>query len=163
MDIEQYTIEELIGLRDTIDSVISNYEDGYTYICDVRSYGRNWRDKSIKNIHTLQGLCHEYYGEDGIVDVYSTNPNLKVDNYGKTMYVVSEEEYNKWKGHQDLLYIVERIEEELSEWENRENVPFYQRPTFMPGYGVEDLNEYKNQLSEYDTNYISPISYNVEG
>jgi len=97
MDLSKYTIEELIVLGHQINDIIYSYEDGYVYICKVRSYGRNWTDKSIKNKHSLQDLMYEYDGENGIVDVYSTNPHLGgVYNYGELMFIESVEDYEKW-------------------------------------------------------------------
>ena len=107
MNIEKYTIEELIQLKDDVTSRINDYRDGYLYICNVRSYGRNWRESWIYNTHTLQELCHRYFGDDGIVDVYSTNPDLsKIENYGDVMYIVSEDDYHKWENHQHLLRMI---------------------------------------------------------
>ena len=83
---EEFKIEKLVEMRNELDARIQNYKDGYFYICNVRSYGRNWNEKYIYNTHTLQELCYTYSGEDGIVDVYSNNPYLEVDNYGDVMY-----------------------------------------------------------------------------
>ncbi len=160
MNIEQYSIEELIELRNTINGIIDTYEDGYTYICNIRSYGKNWIENGIKNIHTLQELCHQYYGYDGIVDVYSTNPNLKeLDNYGKTMYIVSVEEYDRWKGYDSLKNIIEQLEMEIKEWNERHTLPFRDRPVFGPLYSEEELEGFKKELSEYDMNFIAPVEY----
>ena len=83
MNKEEFKIEKLVEMRNEIDARIQNYKDGYFYICNVRSYGRNWKDNYIFNIHTLQELCNQYNGDDGIVDVYSNNPNLsKINSYG---------------------------------------------------------------------------------
>jgi PHD/YefM family antitoxin component YafN of YafNO toxin-antitoxin module len=153
MNIEKYTIEELIQLKNVITTRINNYKDGYLYICDVRSYGRNRYDESIYNEHTLQELCYEYFGEDGIVDVYSTNPNLgHIDNYGDVMYIVSEEDYEKWKHHQYLLKRIPEIQKELDDWVN-------QRPHFQPIYTKDDLDKMKKDLEDYDMSFTPPISY----
>ena len=103
IDLTEYTIDELVSLRNEISNTITNYEDGHLYISNVRSYGRFWRDRSIKNTHTLQELCYEYYGDNGIVDVYTTNSDLKIENYGDVMYIKSEEDYKKQKLHEDYI------------------------------------------------------------
>jgi uncharacterized protein with ParB-like and HNH nuclease domain len=77
MELSNIPIKELVELRNTISNMISSYDDGYLYICKVRSYGRNWTENHIKNVYELEELCDRYNGDDGIVDVYSTNPNLK--------------------------------------------------------------------------------------
>ena len=160
MNIEQYTIGELIQLKNDITNRINNYKDGYLYICNVRSYGRNWYDESIHNEHTLQELCYSYFGEDGIVDVYSTNPNLgHIDNYGDVMYIVSEEDYNKWKSYQYLLKRIPEIQKELDEWETRDERPFNQRRHFQPMYTKDDLDKMKKDLENYDMSFTPPIRY----
>jgi len=163
IDLSKYTIEELIGLKNEVSDLIYNYEDGYLYICNVRSYGRNWRDRSIKNTHTLQELCYQYNGDDGIVDVYSTNPNLEIQNYGDLMYIKSEEDYNKWREYEDLKRIIPDYEKTLEEWENRENVPFNQRPFFKPGFDMDYVNELKKELENFDMSFTPPKRFvNVE-
>jgi hypothetical protein len=147
MNIEKYTIEELIQLKDDVTSRINSYEDGYLYICNVRSYGRNWRERWIYNTHTLQELCHRYFGDDGIVDVYSTNPDLNhLENYGDVMYIVSEEDYNKWEKYVHVKNSIPRIQNDL------DNVTF-------PIFTHDDLNDYKKQLEDYDMSFTPPISY----
>lgn len=163
MNIEQYSIEELIELRNTINGIIDTYEDGYVYICEVRSYGKNWTEKNIKNVHTLQELCYQYDGYDGIVDVYSTNPNLKeLHNYGNTMYIVSLMDYDKWRLHNNLKNIIEQTEKEIKEWNERHTLPFKDRPVFGPLYSEEELEGFKKVLSEYDMNFIPPVLYHID-
>jgi hypothetical protein len=159
MDLSKYSIDELVELRNTISNVISDYKDGYFYICNVRSYGRNWKDNWVHNPHTLQELCHQYYGDDGIVDVFSNNPDLsKIDNYGDVMFVPTEEDYEKWRSHTGLVNRIPRIEKELDEWDNRDNVPFRERPTFGPIYSREDVGQMKLELENFDMSFVAPVS-----
>jgi hypothetical protein len=67
MNLSGYTIEQLVELKNEIKNRIYGYKDGYFYICNVRSYGRNWKE-NINNKYTLQELCYRYNGDDGIVD-----------------------------------------------------------------------------------------------
>lgn len=160
IDLSKYSIGELVELKNEVSNMIDNYKDGYFYICNVRSYGRNWRDNSIHNIHTLQTLCYEYDGYDGIVDVYSNNPDLSmIDNCGDLMYITSESDYTKWKNYEYLKDSIPEISKELDNWENRDNVPFLHRPTFAPIYSREDLDEMIKELSDYDMSFVTPISY----
>jgi hypothetical protein len=165
MDLTNYTIEELKELKNTVSNMIHTYEDGYLYICKVRSYGRNWVESDIKNKHTLQDLLYKYDGEDGIVDVYSTNPDLgEIHNYGELNYIVSEEDYEKWNRYEVLKQVISQIEKQLDDWDNRDNVPFRDRPMFSPIYTREDLSEYKKKLEEYDMSFIFPkpfVSSNI--
>jgi hypothetical protein len=158
MDLSKYSIDKLVELNNKISWMISDYKDGYFYICNVRSYGRNWRDNFIHNTHSLQGLCHQYYGDDGIVDVYSNNPDLsKIDNYGDVMFVPTEEDYESWKKYEYLKGSIPRIEKELDDWDNRDNVPFRSRPYFAPIYTREDVDDMKLKLESFDMSFVAPV------
>ena len=157
MNLENYTFEQLVELKNTVDSMIYSFKDGYLYLCKVRSYGRNWEERPT-NINTLTELCNQYDGYDGIVDVYTTNPNLDIHNYGDVKYIKSEEDYERWYNYEQLKRLIPKIKEELAEWDNRDNVPFNQRPFFSPIYTREELVEYERKLSEYDMNFEPPVS-----
>ena len=160
IDLSKYSIGELVELKNEVSNMIDNYKDGYFYICNIRSYGSNCKDNSIHNIHTLQELCYEYSGENGIVDVYSNNPDLSmIDNYGDLMYIVSESDYTKWKNYEYLKNSIPEISKRLDNWENRDNVPFLHRPSFAPMYNREDLDKMIKELSDYDMSFVKPISY----
>ena len=73
MNLDNYTFDQLIELKNEVNSLINSFEDGYFYICDVRSYGRSWKENHI-NPHTVQELCYQYNGDEGIVNVYTNNP-----------------------------------------------------------------------------------------
>ena len=163
MNIDHLTIEELIELRNTVEDKIYGYKDGYTYICKVRSYGRNWMDKGVHNQYVLQELCNKYDGYDGIVDVYSTNPNLTIHNYGETKYIKSVEDYEIWEKIENIKHMIPRIEQELEEWDDRDNVPFNKRPYFQPIYTLEDVRNMKMELEELEKlSYTPPVSYYKE-
>jgi hypothetical protein len=158
MDLSKYSIDELVELKNKISWMINDYKDGYFYICNVRSYGRNWKESGIHNTNTLQDLCYQYGGDDGIVDVYSNNPDLsKIDNYGDVMFVPSVEDYEKWRLYTGLVNRIPRIEEELDVWDNRDNVPFRERPTFGPIYSREDVAEMKLELKNFDMSFVAPV------
>lgn len=160
MDLSKYSIDELISLRHTITNIIYSHDDGYTYICKIRSYGRNWVDKTIKNKYSLQDLMYEYDGENGIVDVYTTNPYLGgVYNYGDIMYIESVEDYEKWNQYEELKRLVADIENSLDKWDN---APFKGRPHFEPSFSRDDLNQYKTKLEEYDMSFIPPRKFFTE-
>jgi hypothetical protein len=163
IDLSKYSIGELVELQNNIGNVIHNYNDGYLYICNVRSYGRNCRNNGIYNIHTLQQLCYEYDGEDGIVDVYSNNPDLSmIENYGDLMYIVSESDYIKWKDYEYLKNSIPSISKRLDDWENRDNIPFHSRPSFAPMYSREELDNMVKKLNDYDMSFVAPTPYNIK-
>lgn len=154
---EEFTIKELVKMRDEIDCRIHNYKDGYFYLCNVRSYGRNWKE-NVHNTYTLQELCYRYDGDDGIVDVYSNNPNLgEIYNYGLVMYVPTVEDYEASKNYDFLVRTIPEAEERLAEWENRENVPFKYRPMFDPFYTQEDIDRLKLDLENFDMSFVAPV------
>jgi hypothetical protein len=156
---QRCTIKELVELKDKISDYIYNHSDGFLYICNVRYYGRNWKEH-VHNTYTLQELCYRYNGDDGIVDVYSTNPNLAhIQNYGDVMYIVSQDDYDEWKKYTYLTNSIPQREKELDEWDNRDNVPFSNRPFFAPYYSREDIAESKKELDEFDMSFVPPKSY----
>ena len=159
IDLTQYTIDEIIDLRFQCENFINSHEDGYVYICKVRSYGRNWREYPT-NTHSLKELCARYDGYDGIVDVYSTNPDLsELYNYGDVLYINSVEDYQKWDSHKDLKSLIEEIEYELEKWNDSDNTSSVEREIFGPFYTQEDLLKYKKELEEYDMSFIAPRKY----
>lgn len=163
MNLQNYTIKELVELKNLIDAKINSYEDGFLYICRVRSYGRNWT-VPIYNEHTLEELCHQYSGDDGVVDVYSTNPDLqRISNYGDLMYIQSQEDFDRWKAFRSLVEMIPNLEREWEEWDNRENIPFRERRSyFAPMYSKEDIEELKVQMKELEGTFIEPKSYRTE-
>ena len=76
MDLTKLTMDELISLRNKIEGLIHSYEDGYLYICSVRQFGSVWEERP-SSLYSLRELCDSYYGDNGIVDVYTNNPNLE--------------------------------------------------------------------------------------
>jgi hypothetical protein len=159
---EEFKIEKLVEMRNELNARIQSYKDGYFYICNVRSYGRNWKENYIYNTYTLQELCYQYDGQDGIVDVYSTNPNLKdVHNYGNLMYIESQEDYDNWYGYKQLERLIPEIKKELDTWDNRDNTPFRNRPMLTPVYTRKDLAEYELKLGVYDMSFVAPVRVKV--
>ena len=156
MNLSDYTFDELVKLKTEIEYHLRSTPDGFLYICKVRSYGRNWTERH-NNSYSVNELCIRYDGEEGIVDVYTTNPDLNMYNYGNVFYIKSEEDYNSWKEWNYLTNNIPEMEKELEEWENRDNVPFNRRPLFAPIYSRERIDEYKKQLEEYDMSFTPPV------
>jgi hypothetical protein len=84
--IEQY--QEAQQQVNDLYNQLCNTSDGYYYTTCLRCYGSlSWQDHV--NSFTVQELCNEYYGDNGIVDVYTTNPNHNISTYGD-VHVVSK-------------------------------------------------------------------------
>ena len=75
------------------------------------------------------------------------------------MYIESITDYENWHNYEQLKRLVPEIKDELDKWDNRDNVPFNQRPLFSPIYTPEDLVEYERKLSEYDMSFVPPRPY----
>ena len=156
MNLSDYTFDELVKLKNEIENHLHSVSDGFLYLCKVRSYGRNWTERP-SNTYVLNELCWQYDGDNGIVDVYTTNPDLNLQNYGNVYYIKSEEEYEAWRKWDYLTKRIPEMEKELEEWENRDNVPFNQRPLFSPYFTRETIDEYKKELEEYDMSFSKPV------
>lgn len=65
-----------------LQNQIQKIPDGYTYHICIRSYGSaNWMEAI--NTQLIQKLCNEYQdGYDGLVEVYTDNPNMDVQEWG---------------------------------------------------------------------------------
>jgi hypothetical protein len=150
------SIEELQEAQLITANLIHAYEDGFTYECHVRSYGRNWTERH-NNSYTVQELCNQYSGEDGIVDIYTNNPNLQVDNYGDTLCFPTLEDAEVWRSHRFLTNAIPNWKKELQAWENRDSAPFRERPLFAPYMNEADISARETQLLELTQKLIQPV------
>ena len=81
---------------DKLYSEIINTSDGFLYVTKLRCYGSiHWR--THKNEFCVQDLCDEYTGENGIVEVYTNNPNHTISSYGDVEYMTEQEILNMSK------------------------------------------------------------------
>ena len=133
--------------------------DGFIYICEVRSYGNRWKNV-LTNELAVNDLCIEYDGEDGIVDVYTTNRDAKISNYGEVNYIISVDDYEKWKKSEELSSLIKSAEDNIEKWKNRDNIPYYSRPTFAPIWTDEDILGWRNELETLEWTYEEPVSIN---
>ena len=77
--IQEY--EDAQSLVNEIRHRISKTSDGFIYLACVRCYGSiQWN--TFINQFLAQELCDEYNGDDGIVDIYTNNPNNTINSYG---------------------------------------------------------------------------------
>ena len=166
MDLTKLTMDELISLRNKIDGLIHSYDDGYLYICSVRQFGSVWEERP-SSLYSLKELCGEYNGDNGIVDVYTNNPNLKFPemdfyNYGDVMYIKSEDDYRQWNKYNKDKNLIEDVTQRLEDWENKDNVPFSYRPHFAPFWTREELNEWIAEFENTVWDFTSPVSMKVD-
>lgn len=65
-----------------IEREIRNVDDGFLYFTCLRSYGSVTWDTHVNEV-SVQNLCYDYSdGHDGIVDVYTNNPNNTIQTSG---------------------------------------------------------------------------------
>ena len=157
MDFTKYSVAELRELQNKIGNYIHNLNDGFVYICQVRSYGNNWK-QTLTNERAVNDLCEQYDGYDGIVDVYTTNPDAKIENYGEVNYIKSEDQYRKWKESETLISQIKSAEDRLAKWNDRDNIPFHSRPTFAPMWTEQDILGWRNELETIEWDYEEPVS-----
>ena len=86
-------IKKLRRLEDELYEVkeqIRQTSDGFLYLTKLRCYGSiTWDMHS--NSFSAQELCDEYNGENGIVEVYTNNPDHMISSYGEVVVMSSEE------------------------------------------------------------------------
>jgi protein associated with RNAse G/E len=157
IDFTQHSVEELRELENKIAHYIRTCNDGFIYICEVRSYGNRW-NSVLTNEFAVNDVCLEYDGDDGIVDVYTTNPDAKIENYGEVNYIKSEEDYRKWKKSNDLIDLIKSVEDSITKWKDRDNIPFHSRPTFSPIWTEQDILGWRNELESLEWTYEEPVS-----
>jgi hypothetical protein len=166
MNLDKLTMDELISLRNKIEALIHSYEDGYIYICSVRQFGSVWEERPT-SLYSLRELCDSYNGDNGIVDVYTNNPNLKFSemefyNYGDVMYIKTEGDYRQWIEHTKRKNLIEDVTQRLDEWENKDSVPFQYRPSFAPHWTREDVNEWIEEFENTKWDFTPPVSMKGE-
>ena len=157
IDFTKHSVEELRELQNKIGNYLHDMNDGFIYICEVRSYGNRWKNV-LTNELAVNDLCIKYDGEDGIVDVYTTNPDAKIENYGEVNYIKSEDQYRKWKDSETLISQIKSAEDRLTKWNDRDNIPFHSRPTFAPMWTEQDILGWRNELETIEWDYEEPVS-----
>ena len=158
-------MDELISLRNKIEGLIHSYKDGYIYICSVRQFGSVWEEQP-SSLYSLKELCDSYYGDNGIVDVYTNNPNLEFpemefENYGDVMYIKSEDDYREWIKHTKAKNLIEDVTQRLDEWEESKNLPFKYRPSFAPHWTREDVSEWIEEFENTKWDFVEPRSMKI--
>jgi hypothetical protein len=162
MNLDKLTMDELISLRNKIDNKIQSYEDGYLYICSVRQFGSVWEERP-SSLYSLKELCNSYYGDNGIVDVYTNNPNLEFPemefyNYGDVMYIKSEDDYRDWVKYNKEKNFVEDVTKRVNEWEESKDKPLRYRPMFAPIWTKEEVEEFTKDFESKTWDFTEPRS-----
>ena len=162
MNLDKLTMDELISLRNKIEYKINSYEDGYLYICSVRQFGSVWEERP-SSIYALRELCDSYYGDNGIVDVYTNNPNLEFpemefENYGDVEYIKSEYDYREWVKYRKEKNFIEDVTKRVNEWDESKNLPFKYRPSFAPHWTREEVDEMTKEFESKTWDFTEPKS-----
>ena len=89
-------IEEYGNAQNLVNKIrqqLSITSDGFIYLACLRCYGSvQWI--TFINEFLTQELCDEYNGDDGIVDIYTNNPNTTINSYGDVEFKSIEELQN---------------------------------------------------------------------
>ena len=80
-------LEEL----NSIEAELRKFSDGFIYLASVHCYG-SVRWQTYTNEFTVQELSDDYNGDNGIVTIYTNNPNHTISNYSGCTLVQSLEE-----------------------------------------------------------------------
>jgi len=88
--------EDAKKISDELYWEILNTPDGFLYLTKLRCYG-SIRWENHKNEYSVKDLCNEYYGDNGIVEVYTNNPNHTIESYGDIQVLTDEEILNMSK------------------------------------------------------------------
>ena len=81
-------IKELENKLSDLKQKATEYSDGYKYEAVLYCYGSR-TEYTFKNEYAAQQLCNDYYGDNGIVHVYTTNPNHTIYNPGGDVAVIN--------------------------------------------------------------------------
>jgi len=74
-----------------IESQIRNTSDGFKYLTQTCVYGSiTWQ--SHNNAFAANEEISEYYGDNGIVHLYTNNPNHNIENWSGSNKIMSEED-----------------------------------------------------------------------
>lgn len=85
--------EEAQNRVNEIKNKLRNFEDGYEYLTIEYVYGSRYK-KVHRNEFCAQELTSEYCGDNGIVEVYTTNDKHNFRNYtGGGTTVLTEKEF----------------------------------------------------------------------
>jgi hypothetical protein len=159
MNLDKLTMTELISLRNEIDGRIYEYTDGYLYICSIRQFGSVWEERP-NSLYAVRELCNTYTGDNGIVDVYTNNPNLMFPemefyNYGDTYYIKSEYDYREWVKYKKEKRFIKDVTERVKAWEEGKNLPFKYRPS-EPFWSKEQVDEFVTEFESKTWDFVEP-------
>jgi hypothetical protein len=165
MNLDKLTMDELISLRNEIEGRIHSFEDGYIYICSVRQFGSVWEERP-SSLYSLKELCDSYHGDNGIVDVYTNNPNLEFPemyfyNYGDVEFIKSEYDYREWVKYNKEKYFVDSVTEKVNEWEECKDKPLMCRPMFAPIWSKEQVDEFTKEFESKTWDFTEPRSMKI--
>ena len=74
-----------------------------------------------------------------------------------TIVLLQLDDFQIWKAYTYLKNSIPRHEEDLDAWENRDNVPFKQRPYFSPTHSREDVANMKKRLEDFGMSFVAPV------
>ena len=155
MELSNYTLSELVELRNLIQDRITNTEDGFIYVNRVHSYGNHY-DVLSRNAVAAEAVSDQYTGDDGITELYTNNPDTNFSVYGGTYFINSLDQYKDWIEWLTLRQLIRDIRMDIEEWEDRENHPLYVRPHVEPIWSRTELDREIEELAVLEARVVKP-------
>ena len=118
IDFSKYTVEQLKNFISEIENFMYDIDDGHIYICEFARYGSHWTH-TFTNLNIPEQYADDFNGDNGIMDVYLTNPNIKEDPfnmYGDFYYIESVDHYEKYTERQKELSYVNSLKHERKKY-----------------------------------------------
>lgn len=159
MEISNYTLLELVELRNRIQDRINKTEDGFVYVNRVHSYGNHY-DVVSPNAVVAEEVSDRYNGDNGITELYTNNPDIDFVVYGGTYFINTIEEYYEWIEWLTLKNLIRDTQLDIEEWEDRENQPAYMRSQIEPIWSRAQLEHEVQELAKLEARVVKPKAIN---
>jgi hypothetical protein len=169
LDLSEYTLQELKDLYDKVGDAIYSWTDGELYICEIARYGSNYTEKH-NNVEMVRESCYTYNGDNGIMDVYTTNKNIfdSIEShnfYGDVYLIENEDTYKKYKDWAKNYHFYLNVAKDWSavqKWDSEasDNSSYMwnkQRRPYEPSICMDEVLENIKMLEEKEKDIIVPI------
>ncbi len=168
IDLGEYTLEQLKDLHDTVRDAIWKWDDDELYICEISRYGSKYTE-TYKNLEMVKDACYKYNGDNGIMDVYTTNEKIldKIEshNFYGNVYLIENidtyQKYKKWATEYHRYLNIAKDWAAVQKWDNEksDNSAYMwsqQRRPYEPSIGMDEVLEKIEKLEAKEKNVVVP-------